>query len=45
MLKKNYISPLAEVEGKVLDFLICASPLDALGNEDLTDSGYSIEWE
>ncbi|MBO4475896.1 MAG: hypothetical protein J5737_04160 [Bacteroidales bacterium] len=45
MLKKNYISPFAEVEEKLPDSLICDSLLDGLGNEDIVDSGHSIEWE
>ena len=45
MFKKSYISPLAEVEERTLDSLICTSPLVGLGNEDIVDSGYGIEWE
>lgn len=45
MIKKSYLSPLAEVEEHFPASLICESSLPGLGNEDITDSGYSIEWE
>lgn len=45
MIKQNYISPLAEVEERFPDSLICDSSLSGLGNEDIVDSGYVIEWE
>ena len=45
MIKKSYISPLAAVEERFPDSLICDSPLSGLGNEDIVDSGLNIEWE
>ena len=45
MIKKTYTSPLAAVEERLPDSLICDSSLSGLGNEDIIDSGYSIEWE
>lgn len=45
MIKKTYISPLAAVEEHFPDYMLCSSPISGLGNEDLVDSGYSIEWE
>jgi hypothetical protein len=45
MNKKAYISPLAEIEERFPDSLICDSPISGLGTEDIVDSGFSIEWE
>ena len=45
MIKKAYISPFAEIEEHFPNSLICDSSLSGLGNEDIVDSGFSIDWE